>query len=152
MSVNNVVNKWLRGFVWHLLHPPPPPPSYEGAAYDSSSVTSKSCGFACQHAELRSSLCHPPNPPIPPPYLEQFQGQKPGSRHSPPQPPFKRLNLGIANAYLENTVSRSQIIADGLRLRVDACRFHKSTEANTVKSPRRHRKKKKKHHALPKNS
>lgn len=61
----------------------------------------------------------------------------------PPQPPFKRLNLGIANAYLENTVSRSQIIADGLRLRVDACRFHKSTEANTVKSPRRHRKKKK---------
>lgn len=82
-------------------------PSYEGAAaYDSLSVTSKSCGFACQHAQLRSS----------------FGGRKPGSQHSF-LPPFKRLNLGIANAYLENAVSRSQIIADGLRSQVDACRF-----------------------------
>lgn len=38
-------------------------------------------------------------------------------------PPFKRLHLGIASAYLENTVSRSQIIADGLGSRVDTHGF-----------------------------
>lgn len=101
---------------------------------------------------MQSFALPPPHPSHPSPIWSSFRGRNQGRGSPPPNPPFKRLNLGIANAYLENTVSRSQIIADGLRSRVDACRFHKSTETNMVKSPCRHGKKKKKHHALPKNS
>lgn len=103
-------------------------PSYEGAAaYDSSSVTSKSCGFACQHAQLHPSSSTPPNTPPPPPRRrsDTFRGQKPGSRLSS-LPPFKRLNLGIATAYLAipfTEVKSSQMVGGhGRRPRVPSVR------------------------------
>lgn len=100
-------------------------PSYEGsAAYDSSSVTSKSCGFACQHAQLPPPSSTSPNTPPPPP--NTFDGQQPGSRLSF-LPPFKHLNLGIATAYLAipfTEVKSSQMVwGHGRRPRVPSVRW-----------------------------
>lgn len=103
MSVNNVIKKWLRRFVLHFLHPPP----------------------RMKEPPLMTSWVSPLNHVDLPVSMHSFgavSGAEYRGRGSLSCSPFKRLNLGIANAYLKNTISRSQIIADGLGSRV-ACRF-----------------------------